>query len=41
VQILAQRQGLRFACPEEIAPRQGYISSEAFEKAAQRSAQSS
>jgi len=41
VQILAQRQGLRFGCPEEIAPRQGYISSEAFEKAAQRSAQSS
>jgi glucose-1-phosphate thymidylyltransferase len=41
VQILEQRQGLRIACPEEIALRQGYISLEAFEKAAQRSAKSS
>jgi glucose-1-phosphate thymidylyltransferase len=41
VQILEQRQGLRIACPEEIALRQGYISLEAFEKAAQRSANSS
>jgi glucose-1-phosphate thymidylyltransferase len=41
VQILEQRQGLRIACPEEIALRQGYISLEEFEKAAQRSARSS
>jgi glucose-1-phosphate thymidylyltransferase len=41
VQILEQRQGLRIACPEEIALRRGYISLEAFEKAAQRSAKSS
>jgi glucose-1-phosphate thymidylyltransferase len=40
VQILEQRQGLRIACPEEIALRQGYISLEAFEKTAQRSAKS-
>ena len=30
VQILEQRQGLRIACPEEIALRQGYISLEAI-----------
>jgi glucose-1-phosphate thymidylyltransferase len=41
VQILEQRQGLRIACPEEIALRQDYISLEEFEKAAQRSAKSS
>jgi glucose-1-phosphate thymidylyltransferase len=41
VQILEQRQGLRIACPEEIALRQGYISLDAFEKTAQRSARSS
>jgi glucose-1-phosphate thymidylyltransferase len=41
VQILEQRQGLRIACPEEIALRQGYISMEAFEKVAQKSAKSS
>lgn len=41
VQILEQRQGLRIACPEEIALRQGYISIEAFEKLAQKSAKSS
>ena len=41
VQILEQRQGLRIACPEEIALRQGYISLSAFEKAAERSAKSS
>ncbi|SDN37757.1 glucose-1-phosphate thymidylyltransferase RfbA [Afipia sp. GAS231] len=41
VQILEQRQGLRIACPEEIALRQGFISLEAFEKAARRSAKSS
>jgi glucose-1-phosphate thymidylyltransferase len=41
VQILEQRQGLRIACPEEIALRQGYISLEAFEKVAQKTAKSS
>jgi hypothetical protein len=30
VQILAQRQGLRIACPEEIALRLGYISLHQF-----------
>ena len=41
VQILEQRQGLRIACPEEIAFRLGYISSEAFLELAQRSSKSS
>lgn len=41
VQILEQRQGLRIACPEEIALRQGYISLPAFEKAAAKTAKSS
>ena len=41
VQVLEQRQGLRIACPEEIALRQGYISLEAFEHVAQRTAKSS
>lgn len=41
VQILEQRQGLRISCPEEIALRQGYISLEAFEKLAERTAKSS
>ena len=41
VQILEQRQGLRIACPEEIALRQGYISLQAFEKAAAKNAKSS
>lgn len=41
VQILEQRQGLRIACPEEIALRQGYISLEQFDKAAQKTAKSS
>ncbi|TPQ30212.1 glucose-1-phosphate thymidylyltransferase [Bradyrhizobium guangdongense] len=41
VQILEQRQGLRIACPEEIALRQGYISLDAFEKLAQKNAKSS
>jgi len=41
VQILEQRQGLRIACPEEIALRQGYIGIEAFGKLAQKSAKSS
>jgi len=41
VQILEQRQGLRIACPEEIALRLGYISSDAFLEMAQRSSKSS
>lgn len=41
VQILEQRQGLRIACPEEIALRGGYISLEAFKKVAERTAKSS
>jgi glucose-1-phosphate thymidylyltransferase len=41
VQILEQRQGLRIACPEEIAFRLGYISSAAFLELARRSSKSS
>ena len=41
VQILEQRQGLRIACPEEIALRQGYISLDAFLSVAQKTAKSS
>jgi glucose-1-phosphate thymidylyltransferase len=41
VQVLEQRQGLRIACPEEIALRQGFISLEAFEDVAQKTAKSS
>jgi len=41
VQILEQRQGLRIACPEEIALRQGYISLRQFEAVAERSGKSS
>jgi glucose-1-phosphate thymidylyltransferase len=41
VQILEQRQGLRIACPEEIAVRLGYISDAAFLELAQRSSKSS
>ncbi|OKO85500.1 glucose-1-phosphate thymidylyltransferase [Bradyrhizobium sp. NAS80.1] len=41
VQILEQRQGLRIACPEEIALRQGYISLRQFEAVAERSDKSS
>jgi glucose-1-phosphate thymidylyltransferase len=41
VQILEQRQGLRIACPEEIALRLGHISLEHFARIMQRSAMSS
>jgi glucose-1-phosphate thymidylyltransferase len=41
VQILEQRQGLRIACPEEIAFRLGYITPDRFEALAQRCAKSS
>jgi glucose-1-phosphate thymidylyltransferase len=41
VQILEQRQGLRIACPEEIALRSGYISIEQFHKLALMKAKSS
>ena len=41
VQILEQRQGLRVACPEEIALRLGYITLDHFEKLAARCAKSS
>jgi glucose-1-phosphate thymidylyltransferase len=41
VQILEQRQGLRIACPEEIALRSGYISTDQFYNLAQKSAKSS
>ena len=41
VQILEQRQGLRIACPEEIALRLGHISLDQFHKLAQKSAKSS
>ncbi|MBI5263387.1 MAG: glucose-1-phosphate thymidylyltransferase RfbA [Bradyrhizobium sp.] len=41
VQILEQRQGLRIACPEEIALRKGYISLEAFNRLAEMTAKSS
>jgi glucose-1-phosphate thymidylyltransferase len=41
VEILEQRQGLRIACPEEIALRQGYISLPHFFELAQKCAKSS
>jgi glucose-1-phosphate thymidylyltransferase len=41
VQILEQRQGLRIACPEEIALRLGYISLDEFEELAKKCAKSS
>ena len=41
VQILEQRQGVRIACPEEIALRLGYISLDQFYKIIQRTAKSS
>ena len=41
VQILEQRQGLRIACPEEIALRQGYISLSQFDEVARKTSKSS
>jgi glucose-1-phosphate thymidylyltransferase len=41
IQILEQRQGMRVACPEEIALRLGYITLDHFLKLAQRCAKSS
>ncbi len=41
VQILEQRQGLRIACPEEIALRLGYISASRFLALAQNASKSS
>jgi glucose-1-phosphate thymidylyltransferase len=41
VQILEQRQGMRVACPEEIALRMGYITLDHFGKLALRYAKSS
>ena len=41
VQILEQRQGMRIACPEEIALRLGYITLDQFERLAARCAKSS
>lgn len=41
VQILEHQQGLRIACPEEIALRQRYISLEAFNRVAEKTAKSS
>jgi glucose-1-phosphate thymidylyltransferase len=40
VEILEQRQGLRIACPEEIAFRSGYISLEALRELANRTGKS-
>jgi len=41
IQILEQRQGLRVACPEEIALRLGYVKLDHFYRLAQRAAKSS
>jgi glucose-1-phosphate thymidylyltransferase len=41
IQILEQRQGLRVACPEEIALRLKYISLDAFDKLAEKNGKSS
>lgn len=41
IQLLEQRQGLRVACPEEIALRLGYITLDHFEKLAERYTKSS
>lgn len=41
VQILEERQGMRIACPEEIALRKGYISLDDFNRVAEKTAKSS
>ena len=41
IQILEQRQGMRVACPEEIALRLGYITLDHFYELAARCAKSS
>jgi glucose-1-phosphate thymidylyltransferase len=41
VQVLEQRQGLRIACPEEIALRKGYITLKQFDEVARKTAKSS
>jgi glucose-1-phosphate thymidylyltransferase len=41
VQILEERQGMRVACPEEIALRLGYITVDHFRQLAERCANSS
>jgi glucose-1-phosphate thymidylyltransferase len=41
VQVLEQRQGLRIACPEEIALRKGYITPQAFKLLIEKTAKSS
>ena len=41
VQILEQRQGLRIACPEEIALRKGYITLSQFDEVARKTSKSS
>jgi glucose-1-phosphate thymidylyltransferase len=41
IQILEQRQGMRVACPEEIALRLGYITLDHFHELAERCAKSS
>lgn len=41
VQILEQRQGMRIACPEEIALRKGYVSLDDFIRVAEKTAKSS
>jgi len=40
VQILEERQGLRVACPEEIALRQGYINPDEFRRLAEAASKS-
>jgi glucose-1-phosphate thymidylyltransferase len=40
IHTIEQRQGLKVACPEEIAYRQGYISAEQLQALAARLAKS-